>query len=93
MAVGVLVLEMHMQSSFSLKEKRFVIKSVKDRLSKKFNVSVAELDYLDKWQRAKIGIATISNSYGHVEESLQKIFTFLDDIDDFEITSYDYEYY
>ncbi|TFH02497.1 MAG: DUF503 domain-containing protein [Calditrichales bacterium] len=91
MYVGVLIIEMLISSSNSLKEKRMVLKSVKDRL-KKFNVSVAELDYLDKWQRSKIGIATISNQYSHVEKSLQHIFQQLDDNDSFEIISYEFEY-
>ena len=91
MYVGVLVIEILITSSSSLKEKRMVIKSIKDRL-KKFNVSAAELDYLDKWQRSKIGIATISNQYSHVEKSLQNIFQQLDENDSFEIISYEFEY-
>jgi len=90
--VGVLVIEIIIHSSASLKEKRFVINSIRDRLRKKFNVSVAEIDFLDKWQRSQIGIATIGNEYGHVESSLQNIFRFLDDSPDYEIVNYTYDY-
>jgi uncharacterized protein YlxP (DUF503 family) len=80
-------------SSTSLKEKRFVLNSIRDKVKKKFNVSISELGYQDKWQRAQIGIATISNEHSHVEKSLQKVFYFLDQSDDYEITSFDYAYY
>lgn len=83
---------MHIPSSASLKEKRFVLKSVKDKLKNKFNISVAELDYQDKWQRAELGVALISNEYGHVEKSLQSVFNYLDDFSDFEIIKYDFDY-
>jgi uncharacterized protein YlxP (DUF503 family) len=93
MHVGVLVIEIMIYSSNSLKEKRFVLNSIRDRVKKKFNVSISELDFQDKWQRSQIGIATISNEYSHTEKSLQKVFQFLDRSDDYEIISYDYNYF
>ena len=75
-----------------MKEKRFVLRSIKDKLKRKFNVSVAELDFQDKWQRSQLGIALISNEYSHVEESLQKVFRFLDDSDEYEIINYTFDY-
>jgi uncharacterized protein YlxP (DUF503 family) len=90
--VGVLIIDIMIQSSTSLKEKRIVLNSVRDKLKHKFNVSVAELDYQDKWQRSQIGIATIGNEYSHVESSLQKIFRYLDQSDDYEIINYQYDY-
>ena len=92
MFVGVLVIEILIQSSTSLKEKRFVIKSMKDRLRNKFNVAVAEIGFQDKWQRAELGIATISNEQSHLEHSLQKIFQYLDNSDSYEIISYEFTY-
>jgi len=92
MIVGVLILDIFIPVSSSLKEKRFVLKSLKDRLKNKFNVSVAELKYQDKWQRAQIGIAAIGNEQSIVEKSLQKIFRILDGNDNFEITNYQFEY-
>lgn len=92
MHIGVLVIEMLIYSSNSLKEKRFVLRSVKDRLKNKFNVSVAEIEYQDKWQRSQLGIVMVSNQHSHVENALQKIFQFLDRMDTFEIVSYEFNY-
>jgi len=92
MIIGVLVIEIFINSSCSLKEKRFILKSIKDRLKNKFNVSVAELRFQDKWQRSEIGITTISNQQSHVEKSLHQIFRFLDQADTYEIIAYKFDY-
>ncbi len=68
-----LSLEIFLPYSHSLKEKRKVISAFKDRIRKKFNVAVAELDFLDKWQRAKIGIITINIQPGFVDQVLRRI--------------------
>ena len=73
MPVGLLTLELHIQHAQSLKDKRQVLRSLKDRLRAKFNVAVAELEHHDKWQRAVVGVVTISGEEQHVEESLQHI--------------------
>jgi uncharacterized protein YlxP (DUF503 family) len=92
MFVGVLVIEIMIYSSTSLKEKRLVLKSIKDRLKNKFNVAVSEIGFQDKWQRSQLGIATISNQQSHLEQSMQKIFQYLDNSDSYEITSYEFTY-
>jgi len=61
MIVGLLTLDLHIYESHSLKEKRLVIKSLIDRIKNKFNVSAAEVDANDLWQRSVIGIACVSN--------------------------------
>lgn len=61
MFVGVLAIELFLQESHSLKEKRAVINSVLDRVRSRFNVSAAQLDSDDLWQRAELGFAAISN--------------------------------
>ena len=73
MAVGLLTLELHLAEAQSLKDKRQVIRSLKDRLRANFNVAVAELDFEDTWQRSVVGVVTLSNEEQHVEESLQKV--------------------
>lgn len=93
MIIGVLIVEIIIHSSTSLKEKRFVLKSIKDRVKKKFNVSVAELFYQEKWQRSRLGFATISNQHSHVEQSMQHVFEYLDREDTFEIISYEFKYF
>jgi uncharacterized protein YlxP (DUF503 family) len=92
MIVGILEFEIRIHSSNSLKEKRLVLKSLKDRLKNKFNLSVAELDFQEKWQRSKIGIAVIGNQHSFVENSLHQIFQFIDNADSFEITTYNFDY-
>jgi uncharacterized protein YlxP (DUF503 family) len=73
MAVGLLTLELHLADAQSLKDKRQVLRSLKDRLRAHFNVAVAELDFEDTWQRSVIGVVTLSNEEQHVEEALQKV--------------------
>ena len=73
MPVGLLTLELHIAEAQSLKDKRQVIRSLKDRLRNHFNVAVAELDFEDVWQRSVVGVVTLSNEEHHVEEALQKV--------------------
>jgi uncharacterized protein YlxP (DUF503 family) len=73
MPVGLLTLELHLAEPQSLKDKRQVLRSLKDRLRAHFNVAVAELDYEDTWQRSVVGVVTLSNEAHHVEEALQKV--------------------
>lgn len=61
MRVGICRLELFVPESRSLKEKRQVIKSLIDGLRGRFNVSVAEIDHLDSWGRAVVGMACVSN--------------------------------
>ncbi|MBI5664789.1 MAG: DUF503 domain-containing protein [Nitrospirae bacterium] len=73
MIVGLLTLDLHIFESHSLKEKRFVIKSITDRIKNKFNVSVAEVDANDLWQRSVIGIAFVSNETVMVNKVFEQI--------------------
>ena len=72
-AIGVLTLEIRIEGSHSLKDKRHVVKSLKDRLRNKFNVSVAEIDYQDLWQRALIAAVTVASDHSHAELVLQSV--------------------
>ena len=72
MRVGVLEIELFIPESISLKSKRFAIKSIKDRLKNRFNVSVSEVGYTDKWQRSTLGIAMVSNDGTFIETVLNK---------------------
>jgi len=73
MPVGLLTLELHLPEAQSLKDKRQVVRSLKERLRAHFNVAVAELDFEEIWQRSVVGVVTLSNEEQHVEESLQKV--------------------
>ncbi len=72
MIIGILNIELFIPGSNSLKTKRSAIKSIKDRLRKRYNVSVAEVNHSEKWQRASLGISTVSNEKKHAESILGK---------------------
>jgi uncharacterized protein YlxP (DUF503 family) len=61
------------ENSHSLKDKRHVVKSLKERLRHKHNVSVAEIDYQDLWQRALVAVVTVSADHSHAEQVLQTV--------------------
>jgi len=73
MPVGVLTLEIQIPYSHSLKEKRAVLLKVRDRLRGRFNVAIAELDHQDVWQRATLGIVSISDSQKYLEGLFQQV--------------------
>ena len=72
-AIGVLTLELRLEEAHSLKEKRHVVQGLKDRLRHKFNVAVAEIDSTDLWQRATIGVVSISDSRDYLEGLMQNV--------------------
>ena len=77
MRVGVLRVRFSIADSRSLKEKRMVMRSVKDRLVSRFNVSVAEVDDNDQWQVGVIGIATVGNDGRFVQSVVDNVKQFL----------------
>ncbi len=72
-AIGVLTLELQISEAHSLKDKRHVVKSLKDRLRSKFNISVAEIDGQDTWQRSVIAAVTVSGDHERAEQVLQAV--------------------
>jgi uncharacterized protein YlxP (DUF503 family) len=71
MVVGLCTVELFIAESRSLKDKRQVLHSLKDRLHGKFNLSVAEVDGQDLWQKAVLGMACVANEGGHVNRVLE----------------------
>jgi uncharacterized protein len=76
--IGVLQIELYMSQSGSLKQKRFILQGLKDRLRKKFNISVIEAGYQDKWQRSLIAAACISTDEKIITGTFNKILDLLD---------------
>ncbi|MCP9450112.1 MAG: DUF503 domain-containing protein [Nitrospira sp.] len=72
MVVGLCTVELFLAESRSLKDKRQVLHSLKDRLRGTFNVSVAEVDGQDLWQKAVLAVACVSNESGHVNSVLEQ---------------------
>jgi uncharacterized protein YlxP (DUF503 family) len=77
MIVGVLQLEIGIGDAMSLKDKRRVVKSIKDRLAHGRNVSVAEVGALDEHRRSVLGVAMVSNDRRYVEGALSRIVDFV----------------
>ncbi len=78
MNVGVAKITLRLSGSFSLKDKRRVINSVRDRVRSKFNVAVAEVDQNDVWQVAVIGITCVSNNVRHADQTLDNVLEFIE---------------
>jgi uncharacterized protein YlxP (DUF503 family) len=77
MTVGIARLTLFIADSQSLKQKRMVIRRVKDRARDKFNVAIAEVEENDVWQRAVIGLAVVGNERRFVESSLDEVVRFI----------------
>jgi hypothetical protein len=73
MSIGLLSLEIHIPDARSLKDKRQVLRSLKDKLRGRFNVAVAELEHQDLWQRSVVGVVSISSDDKHLEESMRAV--------------------
>jgi uncharacterized protein YlxP (DUF503 family) len=71
--VALLTLELHIEGAHSLKDKRQVLRSLKDRLRGQFNVAVAELDHTDLWQRATLGVVSVSDSRDYLDGLMQSV--------------------
>jgi uncharacterized protein YlxP (DUF503 family) len=70
MIVGVLTLEFFFPYAQSLKDKRRILRGFKDRVRRRYNVALAEVDFQDKWQRALVGVVTLNSQQTVVEEVL-----------------------
>ncbi len=73
MVVGTLTLKLAIFAAYSLKDKRRVVGSLKDRLKGRFNVSVAEVGSLDRWQQAELGVAMVARDGQSVQSALDKL--------------------
>lgn len=85
MVVGVETVELFISASQSLKDKRQVLHSLKDRLHGKYNVSVAEVDGQDLWQKAVIGLACVANESRHVNQVLEQALNMIKSIPALEV--------
>jgi len=78
--VGVLKLTLFLPENHSLKGKRGVINKIKARVSNTFNVSIAEYDGQDFWQRAEIGVCQVGGDAAYVDGALRQVVRFIDDM-------------
>ena len=73
MHVGVCTIDLRLPGNGSLKGKRRVVKSMVTRITREFNVSVAEVEDQDLWQRAVLGVACVSSSAGYAHGQLERV--------------------
>ena len=73
MIIGLLTLDLHFPGARSLKDKRQALRSLLTRLRNEFNVSVAEVEHQDLWQRATVAVVTVNTDHGHLDSTLQSV--------------------
>lgn len=79
MVIGILRIDLYMEGNRSLKDKRQTLKSLIHRAKSKFNnLSIAEVDSNDLWNKATIGISVVSNEKRYVNSMLDRVTEFID---------------
>ena len=73
MPIAFLTLELHIEAAQSLKDRRQIVRSLKDRLRGSFNVAVAELDAAELWNRATIGVVSVSHSRDYLDGLMKNV--------------------
>lgn len=80
MVVGVLRLTLYLAESHSLKDKRAVLRKIKARVRNEFNVSIAECDEHDLWQKTLLGICQVGVDQAYVDGTLHAVVRFIEDL-------------
>lgn len=88
MVVGTLQLDLTIPCADSLKAKRMVLRSLKDRVRQRFNVSIAEVDENDQWQSALLAVVVVSNDRRFANQVLSKVVDFVKQSRDFVVEDY-----
>jgi uncharacterized protein YlxP (DUF503 family) len=76
--LGLLTVELHFEASHSLKDRRSILTSLRERIRHRFNVSVAEADFGEKWQRGGLIMATAGSDASLVDQSLKNVLSFIE---------------
>lgn len=91
MFIGVCTIELHVPDSGSLKTKRQSLRSLKDRIRNKFNVSVAEVDDNDLWQKASLAVAAVSNDKSHLNQTMDHVLNMVRGVPELNLLDYHIE--
>lgn len=91
MIVGILRIELIIPGATSLKEKRQIMRSLKDRLRNAFNIAISEVDLQDKWQRAILGVASVNKDKRYLNGQLDKVIDFINRFRGVEMVDYEME--
>ncbi len=73
MVIGLLTLDLHFPGARSLKDKRQALRSLEARVRNRFNVSIAEVEHQDLWQRARLAVVSVNTDQQHLESTLQGV--------------------
>jgi len=92
MVIGLLRVEVHYPESGSLKTKRRTLKSVTDRVRKRFNVSIAEVEHQNLWQRSVLAVVTVNTDRKHADAALSKVMDLMENEGDWVVTGVQTEY-
>ena len=90
MHIGICAIQLRMPENDTLKGKRRVLRSLVSRVRSRFNVSIAEVDDNDLWQRLTLGVCCVSNDSAHANEILSRVVSFVEDFRD-DLVLLDYE--
>jgi uncharacterized protein YlxP (DUF503 family) len=91
MVVGLASIEIHLPESGSLKTKRQLVKRIKDRVKNRFNVSIAEVEHNDLWQRATLGVSVVANDRQFANQVLSRVVEFVGRVNGVHILDYSIE--
>ena len=86
MVIGLCTLELFLGEANSLKDKRRVIKSIMDKVRARFNVSIAEVEQQELWQRSTIAFTCVSNEKAHADSTLNSVVRYVE-LSDAQITA------
>ena len=92
MIVGAALIEIHVHGSQSLKAKRGVVQSIKQRLRNRFNLAVAEVGGQDTWQRAVLGLSAVGSDASKVRGVLEKAVRFVEELHLADVIASDIEF-
>lgn len=88
MVIGLCTIELYIGGAQSLKDKRSILKSLMDRVKAHYNVSIAEIDNHDIWQRSTVAFVCVSNERKHTFQLLNSVVKFLEKQGEYEILDY-----
>ncbi len=92
MVLKVITIDLLIPCCSSLKEKRYVLTSIKTKLRRRYNVTVSEVDYHDKWQRCKIAVATLGSDRRITDATSNKVLNFIEGNGHVQILNYEEEF-
>ena len=86
MIIGTLRVRLHLTDATSLKSKRFILKGLKERLRRKFNLSCTEIGEKDLWQSAELAFAVVGDDRRHLNAILDQVLNQLNDVPSLEVS-------